>query len=177
MAEQATERTTIAAPPDVVYATALDIEAYPEWAQDIKEVTIVERDDDDRPLRVRFRAAAMGHSARYVLKYDHSGAPRSLKWVLEQEGFGIVFLEAAAAGAPCVAGASGGVRDAVEHGVTGLVVDRPRDVAAVAKTLARLVDDADERRRMGATARARAVASFSYDGLAAQLWSALQGLS
>jgi len=100
------------------------------------------------------------------------------RWAgLEQEGFGIVFLEAAAAGAPCVAGASGGVRDAVEHGVTGLVVDRPRDVAAVAKTLARLVDDADERRRMGATARARAVASFSYDGLAAQLWSALQGLS
>ena len=84
MAEQATERTTIAAPPDVVYATALDIEAYPEWAQDIKEVTIVERDEEERPLRVRFRAAAMGHSARYVLKYDHSGAPRSMKWVLEQ---------------------------------------------------------------------------------------------
>ena len=84
MAEQATERTTIAAPPDVVYAIALDIERYPEWAQDIKEVTIVDRDEDERPLRVRFRAAAMGHSARYVLKYDHSGAPRSLAWVLEQ---------------------------------------------------------------------------------------------
>jgi ribosome-associated toxin RatA of RatAB toxin-antitoxin module len=84
MAEQATERTTIAAPPEAVYAIALDIERYPEWAQDIKEVAVVERDDADRPLRVRFRAAAMGHSARYILKYDHSGAPRRLEWVLEQ---------------------------------------------------------------------------------------------
>jgi ribosome-associated toxin RatA of RatAB toxin-antitoxin module len=84
MAEQATERTTIAAAPDVVYATALDIERYPEWAQDIKEVTVVERDADGRPLRVRFRAAAMGHSARYVLAYDHSGAPKRLTWILEQ---------------------------------------------------------------------------------------------
>jgi ribosome-associated toxin RatA of RatAB toxin-antitoxin module len=84
MAEQATERTTIAAPPEAVYAIALDIERYPEWAQDIKEVAVVERDDADRPLRVRFRAAAMGHSARYILKYDHSGAPSRLEWVLEQ---------------------------------------------------------------------------------------------
>jgi ribosome-associated toxin RatA of RatAB toxin-antitoxin module len=84
MAEQATERTTIGAPPDLVYETALDIERYPEWAQDIKEATVVERDDQGRPVRVRFRAAAMGHSARYVLSYDHSDAPRRLAWILEQ---------------------------------------------------------------------------------------------
>jgi ribosome-associated toxin RatA of RatAB toxin-antitoxin module len=84
MPEQATERTTIAAPPDVVYATALDIEHYPEWAHDIKEATIVERDEQGRPLRVRFRAAAMGHSARYLLRYDHSEGPRRMSWILEQ---------------------------------------------------------------------------------------------
>ena len=84
MAEQATERTTIGAPPDLVYQTALDIEAYPEWAQDIKEATVVERDAEGRPLRVRFRAAAMGHSARYVLAYDHTQAPKRLAWILEQ---------------------------------------------------------------------------------------------
>ena len=84
MAEQATERTTIAAPPERVYEVALDIASYPEWAQDIKEATVVEEDAEGRPLRVRFRAAAMGHSARYVLRYDHSDAPRRLVWVLEQ---------------------------------------------------------------------------------------------
>jgi ribosome-associated toxin RatA of RatAB toxin-antitoxin module len=84
MADQATERTTIGAPPELVYQTAVDIERYPEWAQDIKEATVVERDDEGRPLRVRFRAAAMGHSARYILRYDHTGAPNRLAWVLEQ---------------------------------------------------------------------------------------------
>ncbi|HCB34196.1 MAG TPA: glycosyltransferase family 1 protein, partial [Acidimicrobiaceae bacterium] len=60
---------------------------------------------------------------------------------LEQEGFGIVFLEAAAAGVAAVAGRSGGSHEAVEHGVTGLVVDRPADPAATADAIARLLDD------------------------------------
>ena len=41
---------------------------------------------------------------------------------LEQEGFGIVFLEAAAAGVPQVAGNSGGAAEAVENGKTGIVL-------------------------------------------------------
>ena len=44
---------------------------------------------------------------------------------LEQEGFGIVFLEAAAAGVAQVAGRSGGADEAVVDGRTGLVVDAP----------------------------------------------------
>ncbi|HUQ39307.1 MAG TPA: glycosyltransferase family 4 protein [Acidimicrobiales bacterium] len=95
---------------------------------------------------------------------------------LEQEGFGVVFLEAAASGVPQVAGASGGAHEAVEDGVTGLVVDRPRDPAAVARAIAKLLDDADLRRRMGAAARGRAVAEFSWDGQAAKFTGALAGV-
>jgi uncharacterized membrane protein len=84
MADQATERITIAAPADRVYAVALDLERYPEWADDIKEVEILERDGEGRPVLARFRAAAMGHSARYVLRYDHAGAPGRMAWTLEQ---------------------------------------------------------------------------------------------
>jgi ribosome-associated toxin RatA of RatAB toxin-antitoxin module len=84
MAERATERTTIAAPAEAVYAVALDIERYPEWADDVKEAEVVERDGQGRPVLARFRAAAMGHSARYVLRYDHADAPRRLAWKLEQ---------------------------------------------------------------------------------------------
>jgi len=99
------------------------------------------------------------------------------RWAgLEQEGFGIVFLEAASAGVPQLAGASGGVRDAVADGETGVVVEQPRDVDAVAAALRDLLDDAARRERMGERARARAVESFSYDTLAAELWTALQGL-
>ena len=76
------------------------------------------------------------------------------RWAgLEQEGFGIVFLEAAAAGVPQVAGDSGGAAEAVVHGETGLVVHEPHDPHAVAAALAELLDDPERRRRMGEAGR------------------------
>ncbi|HUP85249.1 MAG TPA: glycosyltransferase family 4 protein [Acidimicrobiales bacterium] len=96
------------------------------------------------------------------------------RWAgLEPEGFGIVFLEAAACGVPQIAGNSGGAADAVEHGGTGLVVHRPRDPKAVAEALARLLDDPAKRRAMGEHSRRRAVADFTYDHLAARLRAVL----
>ena len=92
------------------------------------------------------------------------------RWAgLEQEGFGIVFLEAAACAVPQVAGASGGAHEAVADGTTGVVVRRPRDAAAVARALAGLLDDPARRRAMGDAARSRAVAEFGYDVLADRL--------
>jgi phosphatidylinositol alpha-1,6-mannosyltransferase len=96
------------------------------------------------------------------------------RWLgLEQEGFGIVFLEAAAAGVAQLAGRSGGSDEAVVDGQTGLVVDRPHDVKAVVAALARLLDDSELRRRLGEQARRRAVAEFDYDHLARRLHEAL----
>ena len=92
---------------------------------------------------------------------------------LEQEGFGIVFVEAAAAGVPQVAGDSGGAAEAVVDGETGLVVRRPDDPVEVADALARLLDDATARDRMGPAGRTRAVQEFSYDALANRLRAAL----
>jgi phosphatidylinositol alpha-1,6-mannosyltransferase len=95
---------------------------------------------------------------------------------LEQEGFGIVFLEAAAAGLPQIAGRSGGAHEAVEHGVTGLVVDEPRSVEATAKALQDLRRDRSCRQQMGQAARQRAVESFDYDRLAHSLGQAIKGV-
>lgn len=98
------------------------------------------------------------------------------RWAgLEQEGFGIVFLEAAAAGVPQVAGDSGGAPEAVEHEVSGLVVD-PEDPVAVADALARLLTDDALRARMGQAARRRAVEQFDYDRLAPRLAAAIEDL-
>ena len=88
---------------------------------------------------------------------------------LEQEGFGIVFLEAAAAGVPQVAGESGGAAEAVAHEKTGLVVGRPDAVEQVARTLSDLLGDGERRAEMGREARRRAEAEFSYDVLARRL--------
>ena len=81
MTDEATERTTIAATPEACFAIALDFERYPEWAGDIKSVEVVERDDQGRGTKVRYRAAAMGQSIRYTLEYDYRDAPRTLAWV------------------------------------------------------------------------------------------------
>ncbi len=100
------------------------------------------------------------------------------RWLgLEQEGFGIVFLEAAAAGVPQVAGDSGGASDAVLDGVTGLVVDLPEDPGAVAEALRSLLADPPRRRRMGRAARARVEESFDNDVLASRLAEALAGVA
>ena len=88
---------------------------------------------------------------------------------LEQEGFGIVFLEAAAAGVPQVAGESGGAAEAVAHERTGLVMGRPDAVEQVARALSDLLGDRERRAEMGREARRRAEAEFSYDVLARRL--------
>lgn len=96
------------------------------------------------------------------------------RWLgLEQEGFGIVFLEAAAAGVPQVAGASGGAGEAVEDGVTGVLVRRPTEAADVARAIAGLLEDTAWARAMGEMARRRAEASFDYDLLAPRLAASL----
>ncbi len=96
------------------------------------------------------------------------------RWLgLEQEGFGIVFLEAAAAGVPQVAGASGGAGEAVADGETGLVVRRPTDAGTAARAIGRLVGDDSLRRQMGTASRRRAEASFDYDKLAPRLAASL----
>jgi phosphatidylinositol alpha-1,6-mannosyltransferase len=96
------------------------------------------------------------------------------RWAgLEQEGFGIVFLEAAACGVPQIAGTSGGAAEAVADGATGLVVRSPGDSGAVAAAVASLLDDPARRDRLGAAARARAVGEFDYDVLAGRLAAVL----
>jgi phosphatidyl-myo-inositol dimannoside synthase len=92
---------------------------------------------------------------------------------LEQEGFGIVFVEAAAAGVAQVAGDSGGAAEAVADGETGLVVDQAADAEAAAHALDLLLRDDERRAAMGCASRQRAVREFSYDVLAARLGASL----
>jgi phosphatidyl-myo-inositol dimannoside synthase len=91
------------------------------------------------------------------------------RWAgLEAEGFGIVFLEAAACGVPSVAGRSGGAHEAVVDGQTGFVVP-PRATAELRAALERLTGDQALRARMGDAARRRACDGFAGDDLVAHL--------
>ena len=92
---------------------------------------------------------------------------------LEQEGFGIVFAEAAACGVAQLAGRSGGAAEAVVDGETGLVVDDPTNVSLVADALRSLLSDDARRAAMARASRARAVAEFDYAVLSARLGAVL----
>ncbi len=81
MEEQVTERMIIRGTPEHCYRVLTAFEAYPEWAADIKSVSIDERDADGRAAQVTFRAAAFGRSTSYTLRYDYSGAPGELSWI------------------------------------------------------------------------------------------------
>jgi len=121
------------------------------------------------PVRFLGRVADDRLPALYACG-DVFAAPNRARWGgLEQEGFGIVFVEAAACGIPQVAGDSGGAPEAVVHGETGLLVERPGFPSEVASALERLIGDPSERRRLGQQSRRRAVGLFAYDVLAARL--------
>lgn len=100
---------------------------------------------------------------------------RGDRWAgLEQEGFGIVFLEAAASGVAQIAGRSGGAHEAVANEMSGLVIDDPRDVDGLAQAITTLIEDSEKRLAMGSLARKRAETEFTYDLLAGRLAMALE---
>ncbi|MFM8016167.1 MAG: glycosyltransferase family 4 protein [Actinomycetota bacterium] len=96
---------------------------------------------------------------------------------LEQEGFGIVFAEAAACAVPQIAGDSGGAAEAVVDGETGMVMRDPRNVDAVAESLRSLLGDATRRNRMAMASRTRAVNEFDYSVLVARLTATLRAVN
>ena len=77
-----------------------------------------------------------------------------------REGFGMVIIEAAAAGVPAVASRIYGLTDAVADGVTGLL-HPVGDAGAIAAVLERLILNPQARHGMGVAARQRARESFS----------------
>lgn len=83
MVDQASERTTILATPEQCYATAIDFERYPEWASDVKMARVLSRDQKGRAVDVEYRAAAMGRSTTYTLRYFYGTNPRRLAWRLQ----------------------------------------------------------------------------------------------
>jgi hypothetical protein len=82
MADQTTQHMVVGASPERTWDVLTDFEDYPTWAHDLKSAEIVDRDEEGRPRDVAFRAAAMGRSTSYTLRYDYSQAPQVLAWRL-----------------------------------------------------------------------------------------------
>jgi ribosome-associated toxin RatA of RatAB toxin-antitoxin module len=80
MADQATQQMVVGASPQRTWEVLTAFDDYPTWATDLKSAEIVAR--EGRPLVVAFRAAAMGRSTSYKLRYDYAKAPEVLAWRL-----------------------------------------------------------------------------------------------
>jgi glycosyltransferase involved in cell wall biosynthesis len=96
----------------------------------------------------------LGEVSRRTLAVEYAGAD-CFCLPSVQEGFGIVFTEAMAAGLPVVACRAAAIPEVVLDGQTGLLVD-PRDPGGLAKALETLLRDATLRRELGEHGRRRA---------------------
>ncbi|WP_153396508.1 SRPBCC family protein [Ornithinicoccus halotolerans] len=84
MAERTTSCVTVAAAPGAVLAVIADVEQYPQWASEVREVEVLSTEGDGWPDRVRFRLDAGVVKDSYVLDYD---------WDVTEEGTGVVSWE------------------------------------------------------------------------------------
>jgi glycosyltransferase involved in cell wall biosynthesis len=124
----------------------------------------------DGPLRreLEARAREQGLSGRVVFAGFRSDVDRLFPafsvFCLSShlEGLGTSLLDAMAFGLPVVATAAGGIPEAVEHGVTGLVVP-VRNPVALAQALLDVLEDGDLRCRLGRAGRARFLERFTAD--------------
>jgi phosphatidylinositol alpha-1,6-mannosyltransferase len=103
--------------------------------------------------------------------------PNRSRWGgLEQEGFGVVFLEAQACGVPAVAGRSGGSPEALRDGVTGRLVDGG-DVGAIAAALSGMLRPPSVAVDMGATARTWVESTWSWESIVDRFADDLRALT
>jgi spore coat protein SA len=127
------------------------------------------------PERVRALADSLGDSIRIVAGLPHDELPAFYAAAdvfamasASPEPFALPVLEALASGVPVVAARTGGLPEAVLPGRSGMLVT-PGDEEALADALARLLDDDEGRRALGAGARELAEREFTWDAAAERL--------
>jgi glycosyltransferase involved in cell wall biosynthesis len=119
-------------------------------------------------LRAEVDAAGLAGAVRFTgFRHDLPrwlGGLDMLVHPADMEGLGVSLLQASAAAVPIVTSRAGGLPEAVQDGVTGILCP-PGDVAALGAAIDRLAGDAALRARFGAAGRARILAEFSIDAM------------
>lgn len=83
MSDKASDSVVINATPDQIMAVILDLEAYPAWSDDIKDVEVLSSDDEGRPVEAHFDVDARVAQIDYTLRYDHS-PDNGVTWTLSE---------------------------------------------------------------------------------------------
>ncbi|MGH8927010.1 MAG: SRPBCC family protein [Acidimicrobiia bacterium] len=82
MAEGTVETIEIKAHPAQVFAVAADLASYPDWATGVKEIEVLETDEEGRAKRARFVVDGMVKEITYILRYTYD-EPSSISWEAE----------------------------------------------------------------------------------------------
>ena len=150
------------------------VEAFRRLAEERTDVLlVVAGDGEDRrvaqqlPIGTRARVVMLGTVPHDLLAPYHAACEVFCAPATGRESFGIVLVEAMAAGLPVVASDIVGYREVVRDGVDGILVP-PRDPGALAGAVDLLLDDPEAARRFGDAGRARA-GRYSWDAVARQI--------
>ena len=137
---------------------------------------VLQQEADNRGIRVEFTGSEPAASIRDRLaKSWLFAAPSITAGSGDTEGLGMVFLEAQALQTPVVSFRSGGVVEAVEDGLSGLLSDE-KDVASLADNIASLLENSSLRHNMGAEGRKRVDQYFDVRKQCAELERIYDGL-
>ena len=165
------------------------IEALPQIREAIGEVSyLIVGDGEGMPiLRQAVAARGLGDQVVFAGKVpmadlrgyytlaDIMAMPSYNLPGLPTEGFGLTFLEANCCGTPVIGSRTGGIPDAVDHGLTGLLVP-PRDARALAHAAIRILGDAALASRMGEFGQRRAREMFRWELVARRVDAAFDEL-
>jgi phosphatidylinositol alpha-1,6-mannosyltransferase len=126
--------------------------------------------------RVRFLGEVPDEDlpALYCTACLYLGLSRELP--LQVEGFGLSLVEASACGVPVVACRSGGIPDAVQDGVTGLLVE-PGNVEAATQAVRQVLSDEDLARKLGAGGRQEVERRLNWDRVVGDLRAIEAGIT
>lgn len=82
MGERVSDETVVTAPAETVWAVITDLASYPDWADGVEEVEVLESDDEGRPVSARFVVDARIMTVRYTLAYEYGD--NSMTWSLTE---------------------------------------------------------------------------------------------
>jgi ribosome-associated toxin RatA of RatAB toxin-antitoxin module len=86
MADATSSSITISAPPEQVMAVIADFESYPQWADQVRDVEVLDAGTGGRAERVKFSMDAGAIKDTYTLDYDWASDDRSVTWQLVKGG-------------------------------------------------------------------------------------------
>ena len=93
----------------------------------------------------------------------------------EEEGFGMVCVEANACGKPVIGGNIGGIIEAIENNKTGFIVDS-LDIKDISDKVQFLLENKDKAKEMGYNGLIRAKQNFEWELVSKQIWDLIKNL-